>query len=61
MEPIIRATLENLLGKVEADNIDVIANEVEYKEDGSWTIKFRHPERLVNDFNRFVIVKLVDF
>ncbi|KAK4704980.1 2-hydroxy-3-keto-5-methylthiopentenyl-1-phosphate phosphatase, partial [Phenoliferia sp. Uapishka_3] len=44
MVPIIRAIMENLVGVEDAAKIDIIANDVEIKEDGSWTIKFRHPE-----------------
>lgn len=35
------------MGKEAADDIEIIANEVEYGADGSWGIKFRHPERYV--------------
>lgn len=45
MVPIIRAIMENLVGVEAASEIDIIANEVEYLENGRWTIKFRHPER----------------
>ncbi|SCZ98765.1 BZ3500_MvSof-1268-A1-R1_Chr3-1g05605 [Microbotryum saponariae] len=44
MVPIIRAIMENLVGKEDAAKIDIIANDVEYLPDGKWTIKFRHPE-----------------
>ncbi|KAI5480444.1 protein of pyridoxal phosphate phosphatase-related family [Pseudohyphozyma bogoriensis] len=44
MVPIIRAIMENLVGPEDAADIPIIANEVDQKEDGSWTIKFRHPE-----------------
>ncbi|KAL8292556.1 hypothetical protein RQP46_001168 [Phenoliferia psychrophenolica] len=44
MVPIIRAIMENLVGVEDAAKIDIIANDVEHKPDGTWTIKFRHPE-----------------
>ncbi|GAA5928811.1 putative phosphoric monoester hydrolase [Sporobolomyces koalae] len=44
MVPIIRAILENLIGKEDAEQISIIANDVEFLEDGKWTIKYRHPE-----------------
>lgn len=44
MTPIIRAIMENLVGVEDAAKIDIIANDVEYLEDGGWTIAFRHPE-----------------
>ncbi|KAF7289848.1 hypothetical protein MIND_01359200 [Mycena indigotica] len=43
MAPIIRAVLRNIVGDDVADTIDIIANDVEVKEDGTWAIKFRHP------------------
>lgn len=39
--------MENLVGVEDANDIDIIANGVEIREDGSWTIVFRHPERSV--------------
>jgi len=42
MEPNIRAVLSNLLGD-DANDIPIIANSVDVHEDGSWSIKFRHP------------------
>jgi len=44
MMPIIKALLTNYLGEEEASQITVIANDVKYREDGSWTIVFRNPE-----------------
>lgn len=44
MVPIIRAIMENLVGVEDAAKIEIVANEVEYLDNGSWTIKFRHPE-----------------
>ncbi|EPS40213.1 hypothetical protein H072_5979 [Dactylellina haptotyla CBS 200.50] len=44
MMPIIRALLVDYLGQEEADKITIYANDVMYREDGSWTIKFRDPE-----------------
>ncbi|KAJ7053305.1 HAD-like domain-containing protein [Mycena amicta] len=43
MAPIIRAVLGNLVGDEVADTIDIIANDVDVNEDGTWAIKFRHP------------------
>jgi 2-hydroxy-3-keto-5-methylthiopentenyl-1-phosphate phosphatase len=36
--------MENLVGVEDAAKIEIIANDVEYLENGSWTIKFLHPE-----------------
>lgn len=50
MVPIIRAILENLIGKEEADRIEIVANEVDTSKGsgpGQWTIKYRHPESSV--------------
>jgi len=47
MVPIIRAILENLIGKEEADRMEIVANEVDTSKGsgpGEWTIKYRHPE-----------------
>lgn len=47
MVPIIRAILENLIGKEEADKIQIVANEADISKGsgpGQWTIKYRHPE-----------------
>ncbi|KIY53260.1 hypothetical protein FISHEDRAFT_33720 [Fistulina hepatica ATCC 64428] len=43
MVPTIRAVLENVLGKDEANKIDIISNDVEIDADGKWRIKYRHP------------------
>ncbi|KDR79886.1 hypothetical protein GALMADRAFT_242000 [Galerina marginata CBS 339.88] len=43
MAPLIRAVLSNLLGQEAADEIEIIANDVEVFSDGKWEIKFRHP------------------
>ena len=50
MVPIIRAILENLIGKEEADRMEIVANEVDTSKGsgpGEWTIKYRHPESSV--------------
>lgn len=47
MVPIIRSIFENLVGKEEADRIEIIANEVDLSRGdgpGQWSIKYRHPE-----------------
>ncbi|BGP55334.1 hypothetical protein JCM8202_002166 [Rhodotorula sphaerocarpa] len=44
MKPIIEAIFANLVGKEDAAKIDIISNDVDIKADGSWEIKFRHPE-----------------
>lgn len=36
--------MENLVGVEDAAQIEIVANEVEFLPNGSWTIKFRHPE-----------------
>lgn len=43
MAPLIRAVLSKLIGDDEAEKIEIIANDVEVREDGSWEIKYRHP------------------
>lgn len=43
MAPLIRAVLSKLIGDEEAAKIEIIANDVEVREDGSWEIKYRHP------------------
>jgi len=45
MAPLIRAVLAHQLGAGEADQIDIIANDVETFPDGKWEIKYRHPSR----------------
>ena len=47
MTPTIRAVLSNLLGEQAAEDIEIISNDVDIKEDGTWEIKFRHPSRSV--------------
>jgi 2-hydroxy-3-keto-5-methylthiopentenyl-1-phosphate phosphatase len=44
MAPMIRAVLSNLLGE-QANEIEIIANDVNVKSDGEWEIKYRHPTR----------------
>lgn len=39
MKPIIEAIFANLVGEEDAANIDVIANDTEFSDDGSWKIK----------------------
>ncbi|KAF8655363.1 hypothetical protein AX16_003098 [Volvariella volvacea WC 439] len=43
MAPLIRAVLSNLLGEEAANEIDIIANDVNVEADGKWAIQFRHP------------------
>jgi 2-hydroxy-3-keto-5-methylthiopentenyl-1-phosphate phosphatase len=45
MAPLIRVVLSNLLGDAAADEIEIIANDVNIFPDGKWEIKFRHPSR----------------
>ena len=40
MEPIIRALLKDLVGPT-ADEIEIISNQVDIKEDGTWEIIYR--------------------
>ncbi|KAF3915136.1 hypothetical protein ABW20_dc0102585 [Dactylellina cionopaga] len=44
MMPIIKALLIGYLGEEEADKLEIYANDVVIKEDGSWDIKYRDPE-----------------
>lgn len=43
MVPIIRSIMEKLVGVEAASRIDIIANEVDHRADGTWGIKVRHP------------------
>ncbi|EPQ50908.1 hypothetical protein GLOTRDRAFT_118248 [Gloeophyllum trabeum ATCC 11539] len=43
MAPLIRAVLSALIGDDEAQEIEIISNDVDVKPDGSWAIKYRHP------------------
>jgi 2-hydroxy-3-keto-5-methylthiopentenyl-1-phosphate phosphatase len=51
MAPIIRAVLTNLISAEEASSINIIANDVEFTDEGkegkTWEIVYRHPERRV--------------
>lgn len=47
MAPLIRAVLSKLVGQKDADEIEIIANDVTVFPDGKWEIKFRHPSRCV--------------
>lgn len=50
MVPIIRAIFENLVGKEDAERIQVVSNDVDLSKGGGkgqWTVKFRHPESCV--------------
>ena len=48
MTPIIRAVLSTLLSPTEADQIDIISNDVRFLDPAqkgeSWEIVFRHPD-----------------
>ncbi|KAI0338033.1 hypothetical protein BDW22DRAFT_1363392 [Trametopsis cervina] len=43
MAPLIRAVLSKLIGEEESQNIEIVANDADVKDDGSWEIKYRHP------------------
>ncbi|RDX43617.1 hypothetical protein OH76DRAFT_1458370 [Lentinus brumalis] len=43
MAPIIRAVLSQLIGEEDSKDIEIVANEADVHEDGSWSIKYRHP------------------
>ena len=45
MAPLIRAVLAKRIGEERAREIEIIANDVDIKDDGRWTIKYRHPTR----------------
>ena len=47
MAPIIRAVLSALIGEEDAKDIEIVANEADVHEDGTWSIKYRHPTRCV--------------
>jgi len=49
MAPLIRAVLSNLVGEEDANEIEIIANDVIVHPDGKWEIQFRHPSRLVSN------------
>lgn len=44
MVPLIRAVLSNLLEE-QANEIEIIANDVAIESNGNWEIKYRHPTR----------------
>jgi len=44
MEPIIRAIFANLIGEEDAKQLDIISNYVDVREDGHFSVRFRHPE-----------------
>jgi len=48
MAPIIRAVLSTLLSPVEAEKIDIIANDIKFLDPGQtgekWEIVYRHPD-----------------
>ncbi|XBW37740.1 hypothetical protein QEN19_003322 [Hanseniaspora menglaensis] len=48
MRPIIKALLEHLLGKEEADKLTIVCNETEILDEktGKWTIKYKNPESI---------------
>jgi len=43
MAPFIRAVLSKHLGDKEANEIEIISNDVDIQADGMWRIKYRHP------------------
>jgi 2-hydroxy-3-keto-5-methylthiopentenyl-1-phosphate phosphatase len=58
MEPTIRAVLSNLLAD-DANDIDIIANDIKDLGDGKWTIQYRHPTSCVSS-SLPVFVRLTD-
>lgn len=48
MQPVIRALLTKLIGPT-ADHIDIISNDVDIHEDGSWDIIFHDPSHFGHD------------
>ena len=45
MAPFIRAVLSEHIGDEEANEIEIISNDVDILPDGKWRIKYRHPSR----------------
>ncbi|KAH9970184.1 HAD-like domain-containing protein [Lactifluus volemus] len=43
MEPLIRAILSTVVDDDDANRIEIISNSIDVQDDGSWSIKFRHP------------------
>ncbi|KAI0692896.1 HAD-like domain-containing protein [Cytidiella melzeri] len=43
MAPLIRSVLSNLIGDEEAQKIEIVANDADINDDGTWEIKYRHP------------------
>jgi len=43
MTPLIRAVLSNLVGEEDANEIEIISNDVTIQPNGRWDIKYRHP------------------
>lgn len=48
MAPFIRAVLSKHIGDKEANEIEIISNDVDIQPDGKWRIKYRHPSRWVD-------------
>lgn len=53
MAPSIRAVLSEHIGEKEANEIEIISNDVDIQPDGKWQIKYRHPSRYA--YNVFLI------
>ena len=53
MAPSIRAVLSEHIGEKEANEIEIISNDVDIQPDGKWRIKYRHPSRYA--YNVFLI------
>ena len=45
MAPLIRAVLSKHIGDKEANEIEIISNDVKIEPNGKWRIKYRHPSR----------------
>lgn len=60
MAPLIRAVLSNLLGEAAADEIEIIANDVDIQSDGKWEIKYRHPTRYASSMYHLSVAYIAD-
>ena len=54
MEPIIRALLVNLVGEEAAENLQIVSNHVDIKDNGKWDIVYRDESSFGHDKSRAI-------
>ncbi|KAK9468610.1 HAD-like domain-containing protein [Lipomyces arxii] len=54
MKPVIHALLSKLVGEQASDEIEIVANDVDIKPDGSWDIVFRDESGFGHDKSRCI-------